>query len=77
VEEIKSAPRVLVGNHEGKVPSGDIRHRGERYVKMDLKYIICGILHRCISLRTGSSVRSVEERHKNLAFTNCGNFLTK
>jgi hypothetical protein len=76
VGEIKSASRVLVGNHEGKVPFGALRHRGEHYVKMELKCIICGILHRCISLRTGSSVRSVEERDETLAFTKCGNFLT-
>jgi len=60
--EMKSTPRVLFGNDEGKVPFGDLRHREERYVKMDLKYIKCDILHRCVSFRTGSSIWSVEER---------------
>jgi hypothetical protein len=33
---MKSAPRVLVGNPEGKVPFGDLRHRG----KVILKWIL-------------------------------------
>jgi hypothetical protein len=28
VGKMKSAPKVLVGNPEGKVLSGDLRHRG-------------------------------------------------
>ena len=48
VGEMKSAPRVLFGNDEGKVPFGDLRHREERYIKMYLKYTIRGILHRCV-----------------------------
>jgi len=40
VGDMKSASSVLGGNPEGKVQSGDIRHRGERNIKMDLKCII-------------------------------------
>jgi hypothetical protein len=40
------APRVLFGNDEAKVPFGDPRHTTERFVKMDLKYTMSGILHR-------------------------------
>jgi hypothetical protein len=61
---MKSAPRVLVGNPEGKVQYGDLRHRGEHNIKVDLKCIICGILHRCISLRTGSSMVRVKSATK-------------
>jgi hypothetical protein len=57
--EMKSAPRILVGAPEGNVPFGDFRHREERNIKMDFQYIICGILHRCLSLRAGSIVWSV------------------
>lgn len=57
--EMKSAPRVLVGNPVGKVPSGDLRQRGERNINMGLKCIISGIVFWCISLRTGSGVWSV------------------
>jgi len=69
---MKSAPRILAGSPEGKVLVVGLRHRGERNIKMDLKCIISGTLHRC-----GPVYGPCRERENTSAFTNCGNSLAK
>jgi hypothetical protein len=43
VGEMRNARRVLVGNPEVNVMFGDLRHRGERNIKMDLKCMRCSM----------------------------------
>lgn len=74
---MKSAPRVLVSNSEGKVPSEDLRLRGERNINMGLKCKINGICTGVSHSGQGPVYGPCEERDETSAFANCGNSLTK